>query len=146
MDNLGSILSLLCSCLCPLIIILPIFAGLWKMFEKAGRPGWEGIVPIYNAYVLTIEICKLDMMMFILQFIPIANIYAAFMVAMELAKRFGKEQGFGLGLFFLPFVFIPILGFSKDARYDNSPGAGGGGGSRGGSGRSRRRDDEYEDE
>ncbi len=131
---------LLCGCVCPFLVILPVFAGLWKMFEKAGRPGWEGIVPIYNAYVLTIEICKLDMLMFILQFVPIANIYAAFMVAMELAKRFGKEQGFGIGIFFLPFVFIPMLGFS-DARYDNSPGASGGLGG-GGGGYQRRRDDD----
>jgi hypothetical protein len=123
------------------VFVLPVVAGLWKMFEKAGRPGWESLVPIYNGYVLTVEICKLDMLMFILQFVPVANIYSALMVSLELAKRFGKEQGFGIGIFLLPMIFVPLLGFSKDAVYDNSPGAGGGGGS----GRPRRRD-EYDDE
>ncbi len=143
MDNLASLFSLLCSCLCPLLILAPMIVGMWKVFEKAGRPGWESLVPVYNAYVMTIEIAKQEMIMFVLLFVPIAGIYAHFVVCMEIAKRFGKEQGFGIGLFFLPFIFFPLLGFSKDAVYDNSPGASGGGG--GGSGRSRRRD-EYDDE
>ena len=26
--------------------------GLWKMFEKAGEPGWIGIIPFYRDYKL----------------------------------------------------------------------------------------------
>jgi|GEM_PF-989127 hypothetical protein len=35
-----------------LIIVVMTLAGLWKAFEKAGRKGWEGIVPVYNQYVM----------------------------------------------------------------------------------------------
>lgn len=46
----------------------------------------------------------------------IANIYIAFVILMALAKSFGKETGFGIGLFFLGFIFFPMLGFG-DAKY-----------------------------
>lgn len=140
MDNLMSLLSLACGCACPVIIIAPFFVGLYKLFEKAGRPGWEGLVPVYNQYILTMEIAKQEILMFILLFVPVAGIYAWFVICMEVAKRFGKEQGFGIGLFLLPFIFFPLLGFSKDAVYDNSPGAGGGGGRSGGGYNRPRRD------
>lgn len=132
MDNIFGLLSMACGCACPLLIIAPFFVGLYKVFEKAGRPGWEGLVPFYNLYILTIEIAKQEMLMVILMFVPFANIYSSFVVSMEVAKRFGKEQGFGIGLFLLPMIFYPLIGFSKDAVYDNSPGAAGGGGRSGG--------------
>ena len=138
MDNLLSLGSLLCSCLCPLIIFVPLVIGFWKVFEKAGRPGWEAIVPVYNLYILTIEIAKKDIVTFLLAIFIFPVGYV--LIGLEVARRFGKEQGFGIGLGLLPFIFYPILGFSKDAVYDSSPGASGGG-----SGRPRRRD-EYDDE
>lgn len=88
----------------------------WKIFDKAGRPGWEGIIPIYNHWLLVTEICKLEPMWFFLAFVPIGNIIAAWVVSQETAKKFGKTEGFGYGLFFLPFVFYPILAFGS-ARY-----------------------------
>ena len=60
---------------------------MWKVFEKAGQPGWATLVPIYNAYVLIIEICKMDMLMFILSLIPCVSIIPAFMAHIELAQE-----------------------------------------------------------
>lgn len=98
-----------------LVLLVAIIAGLWKVFTKAGKPGWASIIPIYNAIVL-LEIAGKPLWWIILFFIPCVNIIIAILVAMDVAKNFGKGAGFGLGLAFLPFIFYPILGFS-DARY-----------------------------
>ncbi|CAN5321614.1 hypothetical protein BH11PLA2_BH11PLA2_00660 [soil metagenome] len=93
----------------------------WKIFTKAGQPGWYSLIPIYNSYIMTCEIAKKDVMWFILQFVPIVGIYAAFMTTMEIAKKFGKSEGFGIGLCFLPFIFFPMLAFG-DAEYESRGG------------------------
>lgn len=108
--------------LCPLFM-LAIFAvvvvGAWKVFEKAGQPGWAAIVPIYSTYVFVVEIAKKDMVWFILSiFIP----FAVIVPCMDAAEKFGKERAYGIGLALLPFVFFPMLGFS-DARYQGGRGS-----------------------
>jgi hypothetical protein len=104
--------------------ILLIFAAififsvivLWKIFDKAGQPGWAAIVPIYNAYVLIVEVCQLSIVWFIVYLIPCTSFIAAIMVALKLAEKFGKEVGFAVGLILLPIIFYPLLAFG-DARY-----------------------------
>lgn len=117
-----------------LIFILLAFAILWKVFTKAGQPGWAALVPIYNHYVLVMEICKKEILWFILAFIPIANIIAGWVVSQELAKKFGKSEAFGIGIFFLGPIFLAILAFG-DAEYE--------GGRRS---RSKKYDDEDDDD
>jgi len=98
-----------------LAILFAIIGGFWKIFEKAGKPGWASIVPIYNIVVL-LEMVGKPTWWLVLFLIPLANIYAAFVVYTELAKAFGKTSGFGIGMLFLPIIFIPMLGFG-DAEY-----------------------------
>lgn len=90
-------------------------AGMWKTFTKAGQPGWACIVPIYNLFVL-VEIAGRPILWFVLMLIPCLNFVIAIMVLIDVAARFGKSAGFGVGLFFLGFIFFPILGFG-DAQY-----------------------------
>ena len=91
------------------IVMVGTFVGMWKVFEKAGQPGWAGIVPIYQTYVMVVDIAKMDVMWFILSiFVPFAGIVPM----IEVAKKFGKDTLYGLGLAFLPFIFWPMLGFS----------------------------------
>ena len=90
------------------VIILQI-VGMWKIFTKAGKPGWAAIIPIYNIIVL-LEVVGRPAWWFILFIIPVVNIVVLFMVDMDLAKSFGKDTGYAVGLFFLPFVFFPMLG------------------------------------
>ena len=90
--------------------------SLWKVFGKAGQPGWATIIPIYNIYVLTCEVAKKEIVWFILMLIPFVNIIASIIVSIEVAQKFGKGAGFGLGLAFLSFIFYPILAFG-DAEY-----------------------------
>jgi chromate transport protein ChrA len=100
--------------ICLAIVVLAI-AGLWKTFEKAGQPGWAAIVPIYNIYV-AVTIAGRPWWWLLLWFIPFVNFIIGIIVFLDIAKKFGKGTGFGVGLFFLPFIFFPILGFG-DARY-----------------------------
>jgi Family of unknown function (DUF5684) len=94
-------------------------AGWWKVFVKAGKPGWAAIVPIYNVVVL-LEIVGKPLWWIILFLIPLANIVVFIIVGIELAKRFGRSAAFGVGLAFLGFIFFPILGFG-DAQYRAGP-------------------------
>lgn len=99
-----------------LAFLVLILASMWKIFEKAGRPGWEGIVPIYNIYIMITEIIGKPAWWIVLFFIPIVNFIASIIIGIDLAKSFGKGAGFGLGLALLGFIFYPILGFG-DAQY-----------------------------
>jgi hypothetical protein len=92
-----------------------MIASLWKVFSKAGRPGWAAIIPVYNAIVL-LEIAGKPIWWIILLMIPLVNIIIAIVVYIDLAKSFGKSAGFAFGLLFLSFIFFPILGFGG-ARY-----------------------------
>jgi hypothetical protein len=98
-----------------LLIVLVVIVGMWKVFEKAGHPGWAAIVPIYNLIVL-LQIAGKPLWWIVLLFIPVANIIAAILISIAVAEKFGKGVGFGLGLAFLGAVFYPILGFG-DAKY-----------------------------
>lgn len=101
-----------------LIIQLAVIAFfvwvLWKIFEKAGKPGWAAIIPIYNVVVL-LEIVGRPWWWIILFLIPLVNIVIGFMVALDLSRSFGHDLAFALGLFFLAFVFYPILAFGGDS-------------------------------
>ena len=97
-------------------LIILILAGMWKVFSKAGQPGWAAIIPIYNIYILLKIVCKPGWWL-ILYIIPLVNIIIVIIVTNNLAKRFKKGIGFTIGLIFLPFIFFPILGFG-DATYE----------------------------
>jgi len=98
-----------------LAVIVLTIAGMWKVFVKAGQPGWAAIIPVYNAYILLLIVGK-PVWWLILFFIPIANLIVTILVSIALAEKFGKTTGFGIGLWLLPVVFYPILGFG-DAKF-----------------------------
>ena len=98
-----------------LLVAVIVIAGMWKLFEKAGQPGWAAVIPIYNVIVL-LQIVGKPLWWIVLFFLPCVNIVAAVLVSIEVAKAFGKDVVYGLGLAFLPFIFYPLLGFG-DARY-----------------------------
>ncbi|HEY3789942.1 MAG TPA: DUF5684 domain-containing protein [Urbifossiella sp.] len=92
--------------------------GWIPVFRKAGRPGWTALVPLYNIYVMVVHVARLSRLWFLLVLIPPVQIIAAFLVNVEVAKRFGRSESYGLGLLLLGFVFYPVLGFGK-ARYQH---------------------------
>jgi hypothetical protein len=95
-----------------LAVAIAVIVGLWKVFAKAGQPGWACLIPIYNAYVL-LKIVGKPGWWLVLYFIPVVNLVVGILVCLELAKVFGKGGGFAVGLILLPIVFLPILGFGS---------------------------------
>ena len=95
-----------------LLIALFLIVAMWKVFTKAGRPGWAAIIPIYNIYVW----CKIvgrPGWWVILMLIPLVNIVVGIIVCIDMAKSFGKGVGFGIGIALLGIIFLPILGFGS---------------------------------
>jgi hypothetical protein len=111
----GSALGGMLCLLIELALAVLALAGMWMVFTKAGKPGWAAIIPFYNVICL-LQIVHKPVWWFILFFIPIVNFVMLIIVGIEVAKCFGKETGFGVGLGLLPFVFYPILGWG-DAQY-----------------------------
>lgn len=103
------------------VIVFEI-AAMWQVFVKGGRPGWAAIIPFYNYYTL-LKVVGRPGWWLILYFIPFVNIIVWLIVAIDLAKSFRKGSGYGVAIFFLAFIFIPILGFGS-AQYAG-PAAGG---------------------
>src|SRR5579864_2375630 len=118
MDNTGAVTAGIAGLLFFLVFIgllVVALAGMWKMFEKAGQPGWACLVPIYNIFILVRIVGKPDIWV-LFMLIPFVNFIIGILLAIEVARVFGKGTGFGIGLIFLPMIFYPILGFG-DARY-----------------------------
>ena len=118
------------------ILILPFFiayyVGLWATFKKCGKKGWYSIVPFYNTWVLN-EIAGLEWWYAVIIMVPISfvteNTYivglidlakaiASFFICFNISKKFEKEIGTTILLFFFPFVMYPIIGFSRNYKYN----------------------------
>jgi hypothetical protein len=95
-----------------LAIVVLMIASMWKIFAKAGQPGWASLIPIYNMFVW----CKIvgrPGWWLILLLIPFVNFIIAIILCIDMAKSFGKGVGFGLGIAFLGIIFLPVLAFSS---------------------------------
>jgi hypothetical protein len=95
-----------------LAILVVVIAGMWKVFTKAGQPGWAAIIPIFNVYIL----CKIvgrPWWWVVLCFIPIVNLIAFIVLSFDVAKSFGKGGLFAIGLLLLSPIFYCILGFGS---------------------------------
>lgn len=84
----------------------------WKVFTKAGQPGWACLVPIYNIIIL-LKIANKPTWWLLMFFIPIANIVFLIMMLNRISLSFGKSSGFTVGLIFLSIIFWGILAFDK---------------------------------
>ena len=115
MENSGGGIAGVIMMLVWLAVLVAVLAGFWKVFVKAGKPGWACLIPIYNIVVL-LQIVGRPIWWIILLIIPIVSIVVAIIVSIDMAKSFGKGTGFGIGLALLGFIFYPILGFG-DAKY-----------------------------
>lgn len=91
------------------VVVLFVIAVGWKLFAKAGKPGWAVLVPIYNI-IVAVQIMGKPGWWFLLMLIPGVNIVLA---GLMFAKVFGKSTGFALGLIFLSVIFYPILAFGN---------------------------------
>lgn len=89
--------------------------AMWKIFEKAGEAGWKALIPIYRGYTMY-KITLDNGVLFLLSLVPCVQIIFHVKMCLALAKRFGKDVGYGIGLIFLYPIFSLILAFG-DADY-----------------------------
>lgn len=99
-----------------LLLSIPACIGRWCMYKKAGLPGVAAIVPIWNSWVLCKMLYGNGAWMF-LYLIPGVNLYFTFLLIFDMARAFGKKSLYGLLLLYFPYIFIPILGCSKNTEY-----------------------------
>jgi hypothetical protein len=102
-----------------LAVAILMIVAMWKIFAKAGRPGWASLIPFYNIYVL-LEIAGKPGWWLILMFLPFVNFVIHILMLIGLSKSFGHGGGFAVGLIFLPIIFIPILAFGSSS-YSGGP-------------------------
>ena len=98
-----------------LAFVVVVVVAMWRIFTKAGEQGWKSIVPIYNTVVM-LKIVGRPTWWILLLLIPLVNLVVGIMLAIDLAKSFGKGGGFAAGLILLGPIFYCILGFGP-ARY-----------------------------
>lgn len=102
------------------LICIVMLAAMWKVFTKAGKPGWACLIPIYNLIVL-LDIAGKPAWWVILFFIPIVSFVMTILMYVGLANRFGKGGGFAVGLVFLSPIFFMILGFGSAQYQGGAP-------------------------
>jgi amino acid transporter len=92
----------------------------WRIFEKAGKPGWASLIPIFNTLV-ELEIVQRPLWWVFLMFIPGVNLVITVIIIFDLAKVFGKDNGFAFGLLFLAPIFVPILALGNSVYMPRNP-------------------------
>jgi hypothetical protein len=100
--------------------IVLMVVSMWKIFTKAGKPGWAILIPIYNIIVM-LEIVGKPWWFLLLMLLPIVNIVIGVWVTNLLSLSFGKDSGYTIGLILLSPVFIPLLGLGS-AEYQGPAG------------------------
>ena len=109
-DNAGGIFGGLCGGIFGIAFAILVIAAYWKIFVKAGQPGWAAIIPIYNILVL-LRVVGRPWWWLLLMLVPFLNLVILIIVLYDLSKSFGHGLGFTLGLIFLNVIFFLILGF-----------------------------------
>ncbi|MCL2881958.1 MAG: DUF5684 domain-containing protein [Coriobacteriia bacterium] len=94
------------------VILVLMIVAMFKLFAKAGKPGWTAIIPILNVLQL-LDIAGKPWWWIILMCIPIVDIVILFIVSIAVAKAYGKGAGFGICLVIFAPIFYLILGFGS---------------------------------
>ncbi len=98
-------------------VVVVSVVSMWRLFTKAGKPGWAAIVPVYNQIVMLQVAGRPVWWVLLMMFVPVFQVWVAIVAAIDFAKSYGKSTGFGVLVALLPFIGLPVLAFSKDANY-----------------------------
>lgn len=98
-----------------LVVCVLLLVAQWKVYSKAGQPGWAMLIPIYNIIVL-LRIVGKPWWWILLFIIPGVNVVFMIWTLNLLSLSFGKSAGFTIGMLFLSVIFLPILGLGS-AKY-----------------------------
>ncbi len=91
--------------------------GLYGMFQKAGIAGWKAFIPFYNIWCM-VQKMQLNKIWFFLSFIPVAGFFVIIWILIKFVEHFGRFSFLShAATVFIPFIYLPYLGFSKNERY-----------------------------
>jgi len=107
-----------------LVICVFMVAAMWRVFTKAGQPGWGCLIPFYNVYLM-LKIAGKPGWWLVFFFIPVINLVVQIVMTIDIAKNFGRGGWFAAGLFFLPIIFFPVLAFGESVYIGASQPTGG---------------------
>jgi hypothetical protein len=96
-----------------LIAVVFLIVIYWRIFTKAGVAGWKSLIPVYSSY-LFYKIGWGNGWMFLCVLIPVIGFIFPLILNIKIARAFGKDIGFGIGLIFLPIIFLPLLAFGNN--------------------------------
>ena len=100
-----------------IIMLIFYLIIMWIIFEKANKPGWAAIIPIYNVIVM-LDIAGLDWWhIFIMIFVPFAAVIYAVLIPYRTSKRFGKSTIFSILSIFFSIITYAIIAFGN-AKYE----------------------------
>lgn len=96
-----------------LAVLVVAIIAMWKIFTKAGEAGWKSIIPIYNIYIM-LKIVGRPGWWLLLYLVPFVNIVISLVVAIDLAKSFGKSDLFGVvAVWLFSLIGYLMLGFGE---------------------------------
>lgn len=95
-----------------LVVAIILIAANWKLFTKAGKPGWAVLIPIYNVIVY-LQIVDKPVWWIVLFFIPIVNFVITIIVLLAFVQKFGKPGWHVVLALFLGVIYFPYLAFSS---------------------------------
>ena len=100
-----------------IIALIASLIGLYGMFQKAGIAGWKAFIPFYNTWCM-VQKMQLKKIWFFLQFIPVVGFFVIIWVLIKFVEHFGRFSVLAhAATVFIPFIYFPYLGFSKNERY-----------------------------
>lgn len=91
--------------------------GVYGLFKKAGIEPWKAFIPFYNTWCM-VEKTGIKKLWFWLQFIPILGQFVTIWILIIFVMHFGQFTFLQhAALVFIPFIYLPYVGFSKDIRW-----------------------------
>jgi hypothetical protein len=104
------------------VITVPaVVAGWLGVFQKAGQSRWAALIPGYNIYVLVVRVAGLSFFWCLLLLVPPINLVAAIVVNVEVARRFGRTEAFGVSMSVFGFILYPWIGFGSAEYHRMTP-------------------------
>lgn len=100
-----------------LVVSIISIISMWKLFTKAGKPGWAAIVPIYNQIVM-LEIAGRPVWWFLLiMFVPFFGLWVSIVSVIDFVRSYQRSGLWVLGMIFLPIIALPMLAFQGKTKY-----------------------------
>lgn len=103
------------------LAVIGFHLGLFGMFKKANIEAWKALIPFYNTWLM-VKKMDLKLYWFFFQFIPIAGQFITVWICIKFVEHFGRFHLLHhAATVFIPFIYFPYLGFSKNERYAGIP-------------------------